>query len=118
MDPHEVEWQSVVRNRLDLVTGEHRSEPVTDDNVRSVRVTRRTQASTDGQDLVAGNLRVQSKGGQIVPTSIPAGSEGAANNVQRKSYGKQPPMVRPVKVGNRQRRSGPKPFTRGMLRGR
>ena len=84
MHPHEGEFITVRRDRVNLVTDEHHSEPLTDDNVTTFRVTKWGPESTDGKDLAAGNLRLQTKDGEVIPSSIasrlrPAFRPNAAN---------------------------------------
>ena len=70
LHPHEGEFVTVRRDRVNFVTDEHHSEPLTDDNVTTFRVTKWGPESTEGKDLVVGNLRVQTKDGQVITSSI------------------------------------------------
>ena len=63
--PQQVEWVAYNRNVLDLETGEHHIEPLSQEHLKSLKVTRRGQSATDGK-VSAGALNIEAKGESLV----------------------------------------------------
>ena len=63
--PQQVEWVAFNRNVLDLETGEHHIEPLSQEHLKSLKVTRRGQSATD-RKISAGALNIEAKGESLV----------------------------------------------------
>ena len=63
--PHEVEWVEHSLHRADLETGEVTSQPLSDTNLRTFRVTRRGREQLRQREIEGSNLDIGNQGDQV-----------------------------------------------------
>ena len=76
--PQEVEWIEHSLHTMKVSTGEETIVPLSDTNLRTLRITESGRASTHGASHRAGPLVIESKGGKIQAESLPQVSKKSA----------------------------------------
>ena len=70
VNPKEIEWFGRNKNMLDMETGIHRIEPMSEEGVDSLAITKRTDADTSGA-ISAGALNIEAKDGKVMANAEP-----------------------------------------------